>query len=141
MIARKYRLREEGDVRRVRSRGRAVAQGPIVLKHMPNTIEPARNRYGVIAGKRCGKSVQRNRLKRLIREAIRGYHPYLDTGHDIICICRGTVEELPDLATAQETLQTLFSRARLLPNDHDAPQPGDAITTGWKDPEPPEDAS
>lgn len=138
MIARKYRLREEGDVRRVRSRGRGIAHGPLVLKYMPNTLQPAQNRYTVIAGKRCGKSVQRNRLKRLVREAIRGYHPHLISGHDIIVICRGTVEEMPDLTTAQETLHTLFARAKILPKHHEAPEPGTAITTGWSQPDPPE---
>lgn len=139
MIARRYRLREEGDVRRVRSRGRAVAHGPLVLRYMPNTLEPVQNRYTVIAGKRCGKAVQRNRLKRLVREAIRGYHPHLEPGHDIVLICRGTVEEMPDLTAAQETLQAIFSRAKLLPRDHDAPRPGDAVTAGWNAPDTPEE--
>jgi len=138
VIARRYRLREESDVRRVRSRGRAVAQGPLVLKYLPNNLEPAQNRYTVIAGKRCGKAVQRNRLKRLVREAIRGYHPHLLPGHDVIFICRGTVEEMPDLTTAQQTVHALVSRAKLLPQDHDAPKPGSAITTGWASPDIPE---
>ena len=76
VVARQYRLREEHDVKRVRSRGRAVAQGPLVMRFMPNTLEPSQNRYTVIAGKRCGKAVQRNRLKRLVREAL------LPTGPD-----------------------------------------------------------
>lgn len=136
MVARKYRLREEGDVRRVRSRGRAVAEGPLVLKHMPNTLDPAQNRYTVIAGKRCGKAVQRNRLKRLVREALRTYHPWLHPGHDIIVICRGTVDELPTLHVAQHTLRGLLARARILPKNTDAPEPGTPVTTGWKDPAP-----
>ena len=134
MIARKYRLREESDVRRVRSRGRGVAQGPLVLKFMPNSIEPPQNRYAVIAGKRCGKAVQRNRLKRHVREALRGYHPYIDRGYDIAVICRGTVEEMPTLLVAQQTLLTLLTRSRLIPEHTDAPKPGEPIRTGWSDP-------
>lgn len=133
MVARKYRLREEGDVRRVRNRGRAVAEGPLVLKHMPNALEPAQNRYTVIAGKRCGKAVQRNRIKRLVREALRTYHPWLHTGHDIIVICRGTVDELPSLQAAQETIRNLLTRARILPKGADTPEPGSPVTTGWND--------
>ena len=139
MIARKFRLREEGDVRRVRSRGRGVAQGPLVLKYMPNDLEPAQNRYTVIAGKRCGKSVQRNRLKRLVREALRGYHPYIERGYDIAVICRGTVEEMPSLLVAQQTLLTLLTRSRLMPTENDAPKPGEPIGTGWSAPEPGEE--
>lgn len=131
MVARRFRLREDGDVRRVRSRGRAVAHGALVLRFMPNSLDPKQNRYTVIAGKRCGKAVQRNRLKRIVREAIRGYHPHLKVGYDIALICRGTVEEMPDLAEAQQTLRNLFSRARLLPKENDAPEPGEPVSTGW----------
>jgi ribonuclease P protein component len=139
VVARHYRLREEADVRRVRSRGRAWAQGPLVARILPNSIEPAQNRYTVIAGKRCGKSVQRNRLKRVTREAIRGFHPYLKQGYDIALICRGTIEELPDLATAQETLQRIFTKASLIdpnrPTDGtQPPAPGEPILTGWSRP-------
>ncbi len=95
MIARAYRLREEGDVRRVRSRGRAFAHGPLVARVLPNALDPAQNRYTVIAGKKCGKAVQRNRLKRLTREALRGYHPHLKPGHAIAIIVRGALIELP----------------------------------------------
>ena len=89
MIARAYRLREDADVRRVRSRGRAFAFGPLVARVLPNDLDPAQNRYTVIAGKKCGKAVDRNRLKRLTREALRGYHPHLKPGHDIAIVVRG----------------------------------------------------
>lgn len=140
MVARHFRLREEGDVRRVRSRGRGVAHGPLVLKYMPNSLDPVQNRYTAIAGKRCGKSVQRNRLKRLVREALRGYHPYIERGYDIVIICRGTVEEMPSLLVAQETLLTLLTRSRLMPTHSDTPKPGEPIETSWSIPESGEDA-
>jgi ribonuclease P protein component len=131
VVARQYRLREEHDVQRVRSRGRAAAHGPLVIRYMRNSLEPAQNRYTVIAGKRCGKAVQRNRLKRLVREAIRGYHPHLETGYDIAVICRGTVEEMPDLTVAQTTLKNLFTRGKLFRNPESVPEPGAPITTSW----------
>jgi len=134
VVARRFRLREEGDVKRVRSRGRAVAHGPLVVRMLSNSLEPAQNRYAIIAGKRCGKAVQRNRLKRLAREALRGFHPHLTPGYDIVVICRGTVEEMPTLTVAQETLQHILLRAGLLPRDHQAPEPGGPITTGWSPP-------
>lgn len=114
MFARQYRLRRDGDVRRVRSRGRATADGPLVARVLPNDLEPAQNRYTVIAGKRCGKAVQRNRLKRLVREAVRQMHPNLKPGYDVVIICRGTVEEMPGLAEAQRSIERIFRRAGLL---------------------------
>lgn len=136
MIAREFRLHREGDVRRVRSRGKASAHGPLVARVLPNDLDPPRNRYTVIAGKRCGKSVQRNRLKRLTREALRGYHPWLRPGHDIVIICRGTVDDIPALATAQQALDRIFTRAGLFTvppgTENGPPAPGEPITTGWE---------
>jgi ribonuclease P protein component len=106
-----------------------------VIRYLRNTLEPAQNRYTVIAGKKCGKSVQRNRLKRLVREALRGYHPYLDTGYDIAVICRGTVEEMPDLEAAQKALAAIFRRTPLLLDPEKAPAPGTPITTSWTAPD------
>lgn len=137
MIARHVRLRDEADVRRVRSRGKACAHGALVARILPNHLDPAQNRYTVIVGKKSGKAVQRNRLKRLTREALRGYHPYLRQGFDIAFICRGTSEELPDLTTAQECLRRIFTKADLidpvaaLDPAGGPPIPGEPITAGW----------
>ncbi len=101
-------------MRRVRREGRAVASGPLVARVLPNGLDPPRNRYAVIAGKRCGKAVQRNRLKRLTREAIRHLHPRLRPGYDLVLICRGTVAEMPGLAEAEGALEHIVRRAGLL---------------------------
>ncbi len=132
MIARSHRLSEEGDVRRVRSRGKAVAAGPLVIRMLPNALQPARNRYTVIAGKKCGKAVDRNRLKRLTREALRGYHPHLTPGWDIAIIVRGDLVELPSLPVAQAMLERIFRKASLLETPENAPKPGDQVTASWR---------
>ena len=136
VIARDFRLHREGDVRRVRSRGKAWAHGALVARVLPNDLEPPRNRYTVVAGKRCGKAVQRNRLKRITREALRGYHPWLKPGHDIVLICRGTVDEMPSLAAAQEALMRIFTRGSLwvvTPGEPGGPPaPGEPVTSGWR---------
>lgn len=135
MIARPFRLQKEGDVRRVRSRGKAWAHGAIVARVLPNDLDPPQNRYTVVAGKRTGKAVQRNRLKRLTREALRGYHPWLKPGHDFVFILRGNVEELPNLATAQEALKRILDKGDLWtvpPGSPDGPpSPGEPVTSGW----------
>jgi len=132
VVDRRYRLREEHDVKRVRSRGRSVAHGALVLRFMPNNTEPAQNRYTVIAGKKCGNAVHRNRLKRLVREALRAWHPVLKPGHDVAIVCRGSIEEMPDLTTAQTTLQHILERTNLVQPGATAPTIGGPVTTGWK---------
>lgn len=132
MVDRRYRLRDEHDVKRARSRGRSVAHGALVMRFMPNALEPTQNRYTVIAGKKCGNAVERNRLKRLVREALRAWHPLLTPGHDIAIVCRGGLEEMPDLPTAQQTLQRILERTDLVPAGTLPPVPGEPITTSWK---------
>jgi ribonuclease P protein component len=113
MFPRDLRLRREGDVQRARSRGKAWSDGPIVVRVAANPTDPDRNRYTVVAGKKVGKSVQRNRAKRVVREALRHWHPDLRCGHDIVVIIRGTHDQLPDLATAQAVMDRIIRRARL----------------------------
>jgi len=114
MVSRDLRLRHEFDVRQTRSRGKAQAEGPIVIRVLSNTLDPAQNRYAFVAGKRVGNAVARNRLKRLCREAIRHLNPLLAQGYDFVVIVRGTTTELPDYATARATLERLLIRARVL---------------------------
>jgi len=113
-VERGLRLRRETEVRRARSRGRAVADGPLVARVLPNGSQPPANRYTVVAGKKSGGSVQRNRLKRLVREGLRSLHPTLRPGHDLVVIVRGTVAELPDAAAARLILERIVRRANLL---------------------------
>lgn len=132
MVDRRYRLREEHDVKRVRSRGRSVAHGALVLRYMPNNTEPAQNRYTVIAGKKCGNAVHRNRIKRIVREALRAWHPVLKPGYDVAFICRGDTDEMGDLNAAQVTLQKILNRTDLLTPGAAAPKIGEPVTTSWK---------
>jgi ribonuclease P protein component len=122
-MERRLRLRREAEVRAARNRGKAVAEGPLVLRFLPQADELPANRYTVVAGKKSGGAVQRNRLKRLCREALRHLHPALRPGFDIVVIVRGTVDELPDYATARAILERLLSRAGLVA-DMSAAAPG-----------------
>src|SRR5262249_28917008 len=80
----------------------------------PNALEPPQNRYAVVAGKRVGKAVARNRAKRLVREALRRLHPGLEQGYDVVVVVRGTAEEMPGFETALASLERIASRARLV---------------------------
>ena len=113
---RSLRLRDDWEVRNARSRGKAQALGPLVIRVFAHPENPIPNRYAVIAGKKVGKSHERNRCKRLVREALRELHPSLKQGHDIAVIVRGGPDELTGLDVARQTLETLFRRAGLYAN-------------------------
>ncbi len=70
-------------------------------------------RLGITASKKVGKSVQRNRVKRVIRESFRQLRPRIKTGYDIVVVgrtpaCRLTCQE------AQDELAVLFQKASIL---------------------------
>lgn len=117
---RSLRLREEWEVNETRRRGKAYPVGPLVARIMPQTSPQAANRYAVIAGKRIGGAVERNRCKRLVREALRALHPNLQQGYDIAVIVRGGVEQLTGLPVASETLTRIFTQANLLDSQPDS---------------------
>jgi ribonuclease P protein component len=113
-VERRLRLRQDHDVRAARSRGQAVADGPLVLRYLRNGTQPPSNRYAVVAGRKSGGAVQRNRLKRIVREALRSLHPELNHGYDVAVIILGTIEELPGSLAAQASLARMAQRAGLM---------------------------
>jgi ribonuclease P protein component len=113
-MERNSRLRESYDVKHTRSRGAAGASGPLVGRVLPNALDPPRNRYTVIAGKRIGKSHERNRCKRVTREALRLMDPTLKQGYDVVVIVRGGIEELTGRDVAERALTEIFRKTRVL---------------------------
>ncbi len=70
-------------------------------------------RVGVTAGKAVGKAVQRNRAKRLLREALRPLLPALKPGWKIILIARNPIL-VAKLTEIRACLDQLFKRANLI---------------------------
>jgi len=68
-------------------------------------------RLGVTVGKKVGKAVRRNRIKRLVREFFRLRKDKLPDSKDIVIIARNDVSSLKyqDICTE---LEKLFERAR-----------------------------
>lgn len=112
MIARELRLRSPLDFERVRSQGRSWSTDLLVAIVAPG--EPGRNRYGFAVGRRVGGAVQRNRAKRLMREAARHLHPRVKRGHDIVFIARNRMSRETTFAEVQAAMEQVLERAGLL---------------------------
>jgi ribonuclease P protein component len=113
-VKRRFRLTSSADFQRVRQQGKSYAHPLMVLIALPNP-EPA-IRIGVTAGRSVGNAVQRNRAKRLLRNAIHAYLPDLRKGWDIVLIARHPLIEA-EFQQVQNALAALIQRAKLLSND------------------------
>lgn len=111
MVARELRLRRGSDISRVRSRGKSWSSRLLVLAILPNDLD--QNRYGFTVGKKVGGSVERNRAKRLMREAIRAEHPKLASGYDVLLIARNSFRDETTLAEVADQLAGLLNRAAI----------------------------
>jgi ribonuclease P protein component len=111
-VQRKFRLTRSTDFKRVRRKGKSYAHPFVVL--VVQTSEVPRVRVGVTAGRSVGGAVQRNRAKRLLREAIRPLLSELLPGRDLILIARPALlsKSLQDI---RQVLTSLFHRAQVLP--------------------------
>jgi ribonuclease P protein component len=78
----KKRLTGNTQFKAVLNRGLRVSDGLLVLYMAENNLDYPR--LGVSVSKFCGNAVQRNRLKRLLREAFRQNQDHIPTGHDYL---------------------------------------------------------
>jgi len=81
----------------------------LIMKAVPNGLDISR--YGLSVGKRVGKAVQRNRVKRLLREILRVIP--LKPGWDIIFIARASASTV-DFSSLQKKVIELLHQAQLI---------------------------
>ena len=106
-----FRLRRPADFARLRKIGHTRRHPLVVLGVAPNNL--AHNRYGVIASRRLGNAVKRNRARRLMREALRHHHPHIAPGHDIVAVARKHIVG-QHFDAVDEAIHSLLARAGLL---------------------------
>ena len=105
------RLKKRWEFQRGYKKGRKYWNRDFVMYVYRNTYNGTR--LGVTASKKIGKSVERNRAKRLIREVFRLSNEKIHPGYDIIVVGRSPSIHLK-YQQAQDSLLRLFRRARIL---------------------------
>ena len=75
------------DFRRIYARGKSYVSPLVVVYTLKNRTKNVR--VGITTSKKVGNAVQRNRSRRVIREAFRALAPRVRPGFDLVLVARG----------------------------------------------------
>jgi ribonuclease P protein component len=109
------RLSRSAEFERVYRQGRSVANRHLVLYTFPNA-STQRPRLGLSVSRKVGGAVERNKVKRLLREAFSHAENELLTGQDVVVVARPAAGELAEregLAGIDASLAELIAKAGL----------------------------
>ena len=104
------KLKRSWQFARIYKEGGRYSNDLFILYILPNGTQETR--LGLTVTKKIGISVQRNRIKRLIREVLRSLNE-IATGSDLVVVAKKATFELTYLQ-AYNSLKELLTRARLL---------------------------
>src|SRR4051795_2535887 len=97
MAPKRRRLSRSGEFDRVYRDGSSHATRYLVLYTFPRRDEGEEDvRLGVSVSRKVGGAVERNKVKRALREAFWGLSERLPEQHDFVIVARGELGELVD---------------------------------------------
>jgi ribonuclease P protein component len=121
------RLSRSAEFERVYRQGRSTANRHLVLYTFPNA-SAERPRLGLSVSRKVGGAVERNRVKRLLREAFSRVEGELRCAQDVVVVARPAAAELVEregLAGIDAALGELIAKAGMR---EAAAESGDAPT-------------
>lgn len=112
MLPKENRLKNKKDFENLFKNGKGVKDGFLHIRFLKNNLEYSR--FGFVAGiKFSKKAVDRNRIKRLLREAVKEKLKYFKKGVDIAIVASSGFKK-GDAYNIKERLEKLFRKANLI---------------------------
>ncbi|MGD8608057.1 MAG: ribonuclease P protein component [Myxococcales bacterium] len=86
------RLKKRYEFRQVQHNGRRIHTEHFLIVLQPNAS--SNTRLGITVTKKVGSAVQRNRIKRVVREVFRRNRALFPPGHDVVLIAKRNAVDL-----------------------------------------------
>ena len=109
-------LKSNSDFRRLYNRGKAVTDPALVVYYSKNRAGICR--VGITTSKKIGNAVERNRSRRVIREAFRQVCPQLNPCYDIVLVARSKTKYLKS-TYIEEVLKRIFENEGMIKTESD----------------------
>ena len=101
-------IKKNFEFKRVLSRGKSINGKYIAIYFFPNRLNILR--FGFAVGKKAGKAVERNRIKRILREATRLSTTDFSKGYDLVFVWKNRVSaDKVKFLEIKKDVETLYS--------------------------------
>jgi ribonuclease P protein component len=112
--ARRGRLSRSAEFERAYRQGRSHANRHLVLHAFPRSATEEQARLGLSVSRKVGGAVDRNLVKRLLREAFDAESQIVPPGHDVVVVARPSALDLAEregLEGVRGSLRELLEKA------------------------------
>ncbi|HOB82025.1 MAG TPA: ribonuclease P protein component [Peptococcaceae bacterium] len=120
MLPKAYRLKRKSDFKKAYQQGKSIANQYLVLYVLPQSPQAGLAhkaskslRVGFSVSKKVGCAVERNKIKRRLREAFRPYLGLIEAKVDLIFIARAKIKGV-SFAVVEKSMAQLLKKARLI---------------------------
>jgi ribonuclease P protein component len=112
MLNKANRLTRDKEFEKVFKNARSAYNNLFSVKALSNNL--SHNRFGIIVSLKVSKkAIERNKIKRRVREALRFFDDQITIHQDVVIVCRPSLINV-NLKEIKNSLQLIFKRLKLI---------------------------